>query len=295
MKTLLFRAGIISLIACSQIENHAQNAASLPIRWEVSEGFESPESVYFHRSSGALFVSNVGKGGATDKDGGGYISRLTLEGKMSRAKWVAGLNAPKGMRSHGGTLWVSDIDRLVGIDIAKGEVVHQIQIEGARFLNDVATDQQGSVYVSDMLASKIYRFKDGKLSVLAEGDQLENPNGLLVHRNRLVVAAWGTGIGDDFSTTTPGRLFSLNMDGKDKRLITPNPAGNLDGVEALDDKGYVVSDWYAGKVHFVSQDGTLKLLLQLPRGAADLAYLPSQRLLIVPQMLENKVTAFHYD
>jgi sugar lactone lactonase YvrE len=90
-------------------------------------------------------------------------------------------------------------------------------------------------------------------------------------------------------------LFSLNMDGKDKRLITPNPAGNLDGVEALDDKGYVVSDWYAGKVHFVSQDGTLKLLLQLPRGAADLAYLPSQRLLIVPQMLENKVTAFHYD
>jgi hypothetical protein len=32
----------------------------------------------------------------------------------------------------------------------------------------------------------------------------------------------------------------------------------------------------------------------LPRGAADLAYLPQQRLLIVPQMLENKVSAFEF-
>ena len=82
------------------------------------------------------------------------------------------------------------------------------------------------------------------------------------------------------------------LDGKGKKLITPDPAGNFDGVEAIGDKGYVVSDWYAGKVYFVKPDGTLELLLSLPRGAADLGYLSEQRLLVVPQMLENKVTAF---
>jgi hypothetical protein len=294
MKTLLVGIGIVLSMGGMARVGLAQTTKPQPMKWEVSAGLEAPESVYFHASSGVLFASNVGKGGATAKDGGGYISKLSLEGKMLEPKWVAGLNAPKGLRSHGGTLWVSDIDRLVGIDIAKGEIRHQIEAEGAQFLNDVATDREGAVYVSDMLANKIYRYKDGQLSVLAEGAHLESPNGLLVHGNRLVVAGWGTGIRDDFSTQTPGRLFSLNLNGEDKRLITPEPTGNLDGVEAVGDKGYLVSDWYAGKVYYIGKGGKTELLLQLPRGAADLAYLPKQRLLIVPQMLENKVTAFEF-
>ena len=38
---------------------------------------------------------------------------------MVSAKWVTGLNAPKGIRSLGGTLWVTDIDEVVSIDIAR--------------------------------------------------------------------------------------------------------------------------------------------------------------------------------
>jgi sugar lactone lactonase YvrE len=294
MKTLLLGTGIVLSISCLASVGQTQAAPQKPIKWEVSAGLEAPESVYFEASSGVLFVSNIGKGGPTAKDGSGYISKLTLEGKMIEPKWVAGLNAPKGLRSHNGILWVSDIDRLVGIDIAKGEIRHKIEAEGAQFLNDVATDREGAVYVSDMLANKIYRYKEGKLSVLAEGDHLESPNGLLVHGNRLVVAGWGLGIQEDFGTQTPGRLFSLNLNGEDKRLITPEPTGNLDGVEAMNDQGFLVSDWYAGKVYFIEKGGKTELLLQLPRGAADLAYLPQQRLLIVPQMLENKVSAFEF-
>ena len=33
-------------------------------------------------------------------------------------------------------------------------------------------------------------------------------------------------------------------------------------------------------------------VLDLPKGSADIAYLPGKKLLIVPQMLENKVTAY---
>ena len=55
-----------------------------------------------------------------EKDGNGYISRLSPDGKVVSAKWVTGLNAPKGLRSAGGVLWVADIDEVVAIDIGSG-------------------------------------------------------------------------------------------------------------------------------------------------------------------------------
>ena len=57
-------------------------------------------------------------GNPAEKDGKGRISKLGLDGTVVTADWVTGLNAPKGLRSFGGTLWVSDIDEVIGIDIA---------------------------------------------------------------------------------------------------------------------------------------------------------------------------------
>jgi hypothetical protein len=143
-----------------------------------------------------------------------------------------------------------------------------------------------------MLANRIHVYQDDRVSVLAEGDHLEHPNGLLVHGGRLIVAGWGAEIAADFSTKRLGRLFSLDLQDGTKARITPEPLGNLDGVEAIEQTGFVVSDWIAGKVYFVQPDGAARLLVQLPKGAADLGYQSTRRLLIVPQMLENKLTAF---
>ncbi len=293
MNKLLLAMAAILCVGCAEPDSKVKTPAPLSVRWEISEGLQSPESAYLDEPSGFLFVSNVGEGGATAKDGGGYISKLTPDGEMLEPKWVTGLNAPKGLRSHGGMLWVADIDRLVGIDIAKGEIRDTVEIEGAQFLNDVAVDATGAVYVSDMLGNKIHRYHNAQLTFVAEGERLESPNGLLVRGDRLIVAGWGSGIQDDFGTETPGRLFSLSLNGDaEKQPITPEPSANFDGIAALGDEAYVVSDWYAGKVYRITADGTMDLLLELPQGAADLGYLPEQRLLIVPQMLENKVTAF---
>ena len=68
----------------------------------VAAGFSSPEGV---ASEGdILFISNVaGEGG--DKDGEGWISRLTLEGAVLEEKWVEGFNAPKGLAIRDGKLF----------------------------------------------------------------------------------------------------------------------------------------------------------------------------------------------
>lgn len=277
----------------------AAGCASAPARiepWSVGE-FNAPESVYLDKSSGSLFVSQVGMrpgGTPADKDGNGVISKLTPDGKVVARNWVTGLNSPKGLRSHGGTLWVADVDELVAIDIASGTVRSKVSIEGAKFLNDVATGPDGTVYVSDTFTSRIYRVRDNKASVFAEGETIEYPNGLLVDGDSLVVAAWGKPE-PDFSTKVPGRLFKLNLATGAKTLITPQPTGNLDGLESDGRGGWFVSDWPAGKILHVAADGSTTTVRQFKQGTADIAYLPASRTLIVPHMMEGRVAAYTLD
>ncbi len=65
-------------------------------------------------------------------------------------------------------------------------------MDGAQFLNDLATAPDGTVYVSDSMLSRIYAVKDGKSSVFVEGsDVVEQPNGLLVDGSRLILGSIG--------------------------------------------------------------------------------------------------------
>lgn len=270
--------------------------SSLPERispWVV-EGMNAPESAYLIPGSKDLFVSQVGLGAGgspMDKDGNGVISRLTSSGQVVNAAWVTGLNSPKGLRSHQGTLWVSDVDEVVSIDIASGKVTAKIPVEGAKFLNDVAVGPDGTVYVSDMVTSKIHQIKGGVASVLAEGDMLEHPNGLLYENGGLIVAAWGKPEAD-MSTKVPGHLYRFDLTTRVKTLITAEPTGNLDGLESDGKGGYVVSDWMAGKVMHIAGNGKTRLLRAFKTGTADIAYLPASHTLIVPHMLENRVQAY---
>src|SRR6056297_1858189 len=103
-------------------------AAAEPV-WSL-DGLSVPESVYHDRERGELYVSNIA-GEPTEKNGAGHISRVSPDGEMIEAEWITGLDAPKGMVSDGTTLWVSDIDRLVAIDIEAGEISESWTAEGA--------------------------------------------------------------------------------------------------------------------------------------------------------------------
>jgi sugar lactone lactonase YvrE len=285
MNRIAWAACFVLFLSCASSDGNAEKSKKPPVVWEASDGMASPESA--HKNAEFLYVSQIGGGGPVKKDGDGYIAKLTADGKMVDVKWCTGLNAPKGMCSHGGTLWVSDIDRLVAIDLEKGEIQKEVAFDGAEFLNDVACDAQGAVFVSDMVASRIYRYADDAVAVFAEGPELEYPNGLLVERGDLVVGAWG-----DQTTGKPGHLYRLDLQTGKQVLITPQPLGNLDGVAADGQSGYLVSDWVAGKVYRVAADGTATAILTLPQGTADLGYDAARHVLILPRMVENKVTAF---
>jgi hypothetical protein len=76
---------------------------------------------------------------------------------------------------------------------------------------------------------------------------------------------------------------------------TSSPYGGLDGIESdTTDSQYYVTDNPAGKVFIVNADGTgYGTLIDLhTRGAADLGLVPSQSIIIIPLMQDNKLVAY---
>src|SRR5262245_39383537 len=110
IKRLLSVAFVFALCACSSEsakDEAAKEAAPAPKPaaaelWTVTEGIQTPESVYVEPTSGDIYVSSV-EGMPGEKDGKGHISKLSGDGKVINAMWVTGLNAPKGLRSFEGT------------------------------------------------------------------------------------------------------------------------------------------------------------------------------------------------
>src|SRR5262249_24470632 len=130
--------------------------------WEAS-GLNTPESALAVPAEGFAYVSNVA-GKPTDKDGNGFVSKVSLtDGKVIALEWAKGLDAPKGLALAGDKLYAADIDELVEIDTKTGKVLAKYEAPGSQFLNDVAADAQGSVFVSDSNTSTIWRLSGGKL------------------------------------------------------------------------------------------------------------------------------------
>ena len=261
--------------------------------WSTS-GFSSPESALYDADRDVLYVSNInGKG--TDKDGNGFISRLSPGGEIIELEWVTGLNAPKGLVQNGSTLYVSDIDRLVAIDINMGRISGEWAAPEAKFLNDTAVDEQGRVYVSDMADDTIYVLDGDQFGVWLKDPGLAGPNGLRVDNGQLLIAAWGT-MEPDFSTKVSGHLKAVDLETKVISSRTDGaPLGNLDGLEPDGNGGWLVTDWVAGGLLRINADGSVDQLLDLDKGSADLGYIESRKLVIVPMMLDGRVDAWQID
>jgi hypothetical protein len=259
--------------------------------WQT-QGLETPESVLPDPKGGFAYVSNV-NGGPLDKDGNGFITKVSLkDGKILELNWAEGLNGPKGMALLGDKLYVADITQLVEIDTADGEITNAYDAVGAKFLNDVTVDAEGRIYVSDSSTSTIWRLADGNFEKWLDGPELKFPNGLHAAGDKLIIAAWGAP-GTSAPSSAPANLLEVSIADKTVRdLGDGTPVGNLDGIEPLDETSYLVTDWVAGAVYRIDASGKAELLLDLPQGSADIGWVPETRLLLVPMMNDDKLVAY---
>ena len=119
MRTFLLAFGAGAVLLGQTPPVSQPPAASPKPLWTVSTGLASPESAYYHQPSNSIFVSNI-NGPILEKDGNGYLTRIAQGGKVIGERWATGLNAPKGIRSIGNTIWVADIDEVVGFELVPG-------------------------------------------------------------------------------------------------------------------------------------------------------------------------------
>jgi len=251
--------------------------------WQTDRILETPESVLYDAKGNVLYVSNI-NGKPTEKNNRGFISKLSPEGSVISLKWATGLNAPKGSAIAGGTLYVADIDNVVEIDIETGRITARHHAEKAEFLNDIAVDSSGIVYVSDMsaAASAIYRLKDGRLDVWLADPEIMRPNGLLVAGDRLVVGNSGD-----------GTLKAVHIPSRRIERIAVIGSG-IDGITTDGQGNYIVSDW-KGKTSWVMPSGKVTVLLDTTDKkiqAADITMIPDRDILLIPTFFDNRVMAY---
>lgn len=271
MKRIIIFAA--SLIASANVA-FAQH--QLTKQWETDSTLKVPESVLFDAGNQVLYVSNI-DGAPDGKDGKGSIGKVGLDGKIIAVDWVSGLNAPKGMALVKNMLWVSDVDEVAVIDIKAGKIVKKIKVEGAGFLNDVAADAKGVVYVSDSKTKKVHKIENGKVSVVLEN--LQGPNGLLVHNGSLYVLDRGT----------------LNKaKGQSLEQLASGMVESTDGLENVEGDDFLVSCW-SGAIYYVKADGSTEKMLDTQEqkiNSADIGYDAAKKIVYVPTFFKNSVVAY---
>ena len=180
----------------------AASSATAIKPWFVRDGFVAPEAVRYDPDQDVYFVGNWGRGPASDTDNNGYISRMKPDGQIETLKFIAGgtnhvvLHAPRGMYIVGDTLWVADADAVRGFNRRTGDKVANYDFSGfdRGFLNDVAADATGTVYVTDTGRNKLYKVQgQGGPTVVLADSVLGAPNGITwdAANNRFIIVPFG--------------------------------------------------------------------------------------------------------
>jgi sugar lactone lactonase YvrE len=254
----------------------------------VVDGFEAPESVLHDPVADVYLVSNI-NGSPFARDGNGYVSRVAPDGRVLERRWITGLDAPKGSAVAGDVLAVADLTVLRRFDRRTGAARDVVAVPGAVFLNDVAAGPDGSFFVSDSAlregghgfegtgSDAIYRVApDGAVTAVARGAGLEQPNGLAVAGDELLMVPLGG------STL---RRFALDGTAHGASEL---PAGMLDGLVALPEGCVLVSSWRAPAVFAGRASGPFTALV--PRTtAADIGFDARRRRLLMPLMAEGQL------
>jgi DNA-binding beta-propeller fold protein YncE len=256
---------------------------------EVSSetGFATPECVVAD-SAGNVFVANIlpNEGVYWDDDGMGFVSRVSVEGRMEEAIWLgsranSSIHSPKGMCILDGWLYINDSTRVKRCKLDDPNATLESVLEGGERFNDAATDGR-YVWVSDIKAGQVIRI-DPQTKETLKIPAPAGVNGVTVWKERLFSVSW-----------TEHDVYELDPAGEQE----PRAFGladhftNLDGIEVLDDGSFIVSDFKGNKVSLISSDEkTVYPFIEI-LSPADIGIDRGRGLLYVPQFTEDKIVVF---
>lgn len=259
--------------------------------------FDAPDQVLWHSKSKSWFVSNLGGGISLARDGYGWVTRLDKDGKVIKAQWIKGLDAPSGMISTDDKLFVCDRTGVLQVDIESGKIDNLFLIPNPEFINDIAISSTGDLFVSDFFANKIYKIPSDTRIPEVFMEFKNSPDGLYMNNDRLMVVTWGNIIDKStFGTSEKGTLFEVDIHTKavkpffkDARKI-----GNLEGLTKSVKGDYYITDWMVGKLLKVNKRGVKEVLSGL-QNPTDPDYSKELNVIAFPEHTGNRVIFYHLD
>ena len=267
MKKTLFALALLQAFSA-----HAKE----PIPSKIT-GLKTPESVV-QAKDGSIYISEIVEFG---KDGDGQISKVDKKGNVT--VFAKGMDDPKGLAIIGEKLYVADKNRVLEVSKDGSWQVYgaQMAFPGTPvFLNDIATDKLGNLYVSDSgdlkSGGQIYKIAKGGAPITVVVDSknpdILAPNGLLFEgRNNLLSVDFESGI-----------LYRVNLStGATTKVATGFGGG--DGLVKTKAGKIIISDWKTGKISELVA-GKARLMKDGYQAAADIALTSDGKYLMVPDM-----------
>ncbi len=259
----------------------------------ADSGLNTPECAIHDEKADIYIVSNI-NGNPLGKDKAGFISRVAPSGKILELKWIDGgaegvtLNAPKGLAIVGDTLYAADVNAVRKFHRITGKPIGVIELKGSSFLNDLASGPNGEVYVSDSgfggdkdapRTDAVYEISpDDSVKALSKGEEVPNPNGLLVTADGLLVCTWNSG----------ELLWARAREGRE-RLVAKLPKNQLDGIVVDKDGSLLITSWAGECVYRHSDKGTTVAVEGL-KEPADPGWDAKRGRLLIPHFKEHKLT-----
>ena len=252
-------------------------APHLDLIWETDSVFKTPESVLFDKEREVIYVSNVNLN-PRKKDNNGFISKLAKDGRIIELHWIENMSSPKGLGLYGNTLYVTDVDEIIAINVDSGSIIKKYTVSDAGMLNDISIDTDGTVYFTDMDAGKILTLKDDTISLWKQ--ELIDPNGIFVEKNRVLIAS------------KDGNFTAYDKTSKEATVLCKG-INKGDGVELMNSGNYLVSDW-SGELFLIKNNAPISMLSTKENNiqTADIGIIKDEDIVLIPTFFNNKVVAY---
>ncbi|MBA2339651.1 MAG: hypothetical protein H0V88_04605 [Pyrinomonadaceae bacterium] len=202
---------LLTLLLCACLFSPAQEGSRVAFR--IPESDLIPEGIAYDSSTGIFYVGSTYLRKIVSVNRKGVVRNFTAEAQdglrgvlgvkvdaRRRILWAISSHAGLGMPIKGNSRDCIGCSEIFKYDLKSGALIKKYTLENkprVHFLNDLALNSNGDVYISDTIAGDVYFIsrQTDKLEVLASFGQTAYPNGLDLSPNgRLLFVAIDGGV-----------------------------------------------------------------------------------------------------
>lgn len=272
------------VLSYPMMRSHEVNHALAQVSWETESSFLTPESVQYDEKNDLYYITSYDYMYYTKGSPSGYISKIDRNGKILDLEWIRGLFAPTGLCLYKNRLYVTVRNGVIVFNTKKGDYITQYDIPNAEFLNDIAVDSLGRVYISDTSTDPdkpdIYILENNEIQPWYQSEQVSQTNGIYVYKEKLLIGNNGEGL-----------FQAIDLENKSITTICSLGAGTIDGIRIDNNGNYLVSHW-EGKIFRITPQGDITEIFDTRLAgynAADFEFSDETNTLVIPTFLGDKV------